>query len=312
MSLAYWLANARMYYAHQPVHRATKLALGELANGVLRRVPLPSFGTPVFEHDWDVLVVLDACRVDLLRAVRDEYEWLAAADFGTTVSTGSNSPEWMETNFVEAFAGEMRETVHVTWNPHSGNQLDADDWLELDELWRTNWDDETGCVRPGDVTDAAIVRHRNLEPRRMLVHYQQPHQPYPRHDELFTGDSLLREEPAGERTGGFGRVIRGEVSREQLREAYRDNLRWALDEVGRLVSNVDADAVAVTADHGECLGEWGVYGHYDSYPVPPLRRVPWVTLSASDEGTADPDHPAADAEEAPVDVEERLAALGYV
>jgi hypothetical protein len=32
--------------------------------------------TNVFEKDWDVLVVLDACRVDALRAVQDEYDFI--------------------------------------------------------------------------------------------------------------------------------------------------------------------------------------------------------------------------------------------
>lgn len=33
-------------------------------------------GSNVFEENWDLLVVLDACRVDALRAVEDEYPFV--------------------------------------------------------------------------------------------------------------------------------------------------------------------------------------------------------------------------------------------
>jgi len=36
-----------------------------------RRLP---YGTNVFERSWDVLVVLDGCRADLLAAVADDYD----------------------------------------------------------------------------------------------------------------------------------------------------------------------------------------------------------------------------------------------
>ena len=72
-------------------------------------------GTPVFEEDWDVLLVLDACRADLLAAVRDEYEFLDAPD--TRLSVDSTSHRWMEKNFSAAYADDLRETAYVTGNP---------------------------------------------------------------------------------------------------------------------------------------------------------------------------------------------------
>jgi len=37
-------------------------------------------GTNIYERDWDALVVLDACRVDILREVADEYEFIDEVD----------------------------------------------------------------------------------------------------------------------------------------------------------------------------------------------------------------------------------------
>lgn len=52
-----------------------------------------SFGTNVFERDWDLLVVLDTCRVDTLRHVSDEYDFLD--DVGAMWSVGSSIREWV-------------------------------------------------------------------------------------------------------------------------------------------------------------------------------------------------------------------------
>jgi len=42
-----------------------------------QRMPV---GTNIYERDWDALVVLDACRVDILREVADEYEFIDEVD----------------------------------------------------------------------------------------------------------------------------------------------------------------------------------------------------------------------------------------
>lgn len=37
-------------------------------------------GTNVFTRDWDLLVILDACRVDAMREVAGEYEFIQKVD----------------------------------------------------------------------------------------------------------------------------------------------------------------------------------------------------------------------------------------
>jgi len=55
------------------------------------------WGTNVFDRDWDALIILDACRVDALREVEDEYDFLTVDDSITSV--GSTSFEWMNHTF---------------------------------------------------------------------------------------------------------------------------------------------------------------------------------------------------------------------
>ena len=101
------------------------------------------------------------------------------------------------------------------------------------------------------------------------------------------------------------------MTERDLWEAYRDTLEWGLDSVDVLRQNCKA-TIALSADHGNGMGEWGVWSHPPGSPVPALRKVPWVTVPGTDERTVEPesiaDTTSADEE---LSVEERLTALGY-
>jgi len=97
-------------------------------------------------------------------------------------------------------------------------------------------------------------------------------------------------------------------------DEYLDNLRSVLDSVELLLENVDAETVAITADHGELFGEWGLYSHIYGVPHPKLRNVPWVETTATDRETTSAEELLSsysglnDNE----NIEERLSALGYI
>jgi hypothetical protein len=171
-------------------------------------------------------------------------------------------------------------------------------------------------VPPETVTDHAISawRERNsLGIERLVVHYMQPHEPYRARPEWGSGDSKLLEnlvdpdQPAG--ASVWPVLQEGGIEMDEFWEVYKDNLRWALDDVTeRLLPNVGGDVV-ISADHGNALGEWGEWHHPPGAIGPAVRRVPWVPIECEDGHTVDPDVSAGDA--ASPDVNEQLAALGY-
>jgi hypothetical protein len=67
------------------------------------------------------------------------------------------------------------------------------------------------------------------------------------------------------------------------------NLEYVLDDVELLISNIDADRLILSADHGQALGEEGVWGHPRSMNLDVLRDVPWCAVSAEDTGEYEPD-----------------------
>ena len=265
-------------------------------------------GDPIYERDWDLLVVLDACRFDALRDVAADRDFLE--EVGSARSVGSYSLSWLERNFTERYADEMARTAMITGNPFTETALSAAEFGRLEEVWRYSWDDEVGTIRPRPLTDTAISVAREDNPDRMIVHYMQPHAPFTTHPELQRGPSASDWADATDKSVWM-RVQEGEIPLERARTAYYDELRMVLDDVEVLLSNVDAETAVITADHGEAMGEYGIYGHARGVAINALRVVPWAKTTAVDTGEYEP-------KETRIDVKaeggqtDRLRDLGYL
>ncbi|KAB1196266.1 MULTISPECIES: LTA synthase family protein [Haloferax] len=279
-------------------------------------------GQNVFDEEWDLLIVLDACRVDTLREVMDEYEFIEEVD--TRWSVGTQSAEWMAKTFTKTYSDEINKTTYISGNPFSDkvivqgryppanntipfdvsswNVVGRDDFYELDLSWKRR-DDTYKVVLPDTLTNRVIKAGRERDQDRIIVHYMQPHLPY-------IGGAIKEDRPATETEAkGYELMERGDVNREDVYPVYRETLRYVLDEVEELLDNVDAERVAITADHGEAFGEMAQYGHPEGLPFPIVKRVPWVETSAQDLNTRDPDV----TRERTIDsnLEDHLRDLGY-
>lgn len=263
-------------------------------------------GTPIYEQDWDLLVVLDACRADFLQEAAPDHDFLDDVD--ESESVGSYSLSWMEQNFTPKYSEGMAETVHVTGNPFTETALDPNDFGHLEEVWRYSWDEEIGTIRPRPITDAAISLAREQDADQVIVHYMQPHAPFTTHPELQTGPSADDWADAADKSVWM-RVQQAEVPLENAKNAYRDELAMVLEEVELLLNNVDAETAVVTADHGEAMGESGIYGHARGVAIDALRVVPWASTTAVDSGEHTPEDHRSQLEGNQTD---RLRDLGYM
>ncbi|ERG88727.1 MAG: hypothetical protein J07HX5_00873, partial [halophilic archaeon J07HX5] len=154
-------------------------AVRELAARVVYSVRSTTTAAPVLEADWDVLVVLDACRADLFKtAVADgAHDTLpGATEVEARISPASATDEWLEQVFGEARDERLAELAYVTGNPFS-SELDHDRFAAVEEVWRGAWDDDRGTIPPQPVTDRAIATWRTGTADRLVVHYMQPHFP---------------------------------------------------------------------------------------------------------------------------------------
>lgn len=210
----------------------------------------------MFAFDADIYVVLDGCRVDVLR------EWYPDAE--SYWSVGASSPEWLAATFDGHDA-----VAYVSGNPFAEDVRDDVGYLHVEGV-RDCAGVET--VPPAPLVDhaAAVWRDRDRHGiEAVVVHLMQPHVPFRSRPEWFTGDDW-----------GSGRWhdIGTEIPRAEWFAAYRDNLQWAIEDgVERLQRRVDA-TIGITADHGNAAGEWGVYSHPRGVAVPAVRKVPWTTV----------------------------------
>jgi hypothetical protein len=287
------------------IKQGAKNAGRDLLFGLYHNLPI-SYGTPIFELDWDVLVILDGCRPDLIAEVVDQYEFLPS-EIPTIYSVGSRSDTWMERNFSAEYHKELSRTAYVTGNPYSDSKCVERDFGLLDEVWRYAWDDELGTVPADSITDRGVAVGREGEFNQLIIHYMQPHFPsIP--EPIAEGIDL---ETFGTNWNSVWDLIRaGSISETVVWESYQANLEYVLDSVRILLSNLDADRVVLTADHGNAFGEWGFYGHPINKPVPVLRRVPWILTKAEDRGDYQPDIDTNKNQS--TEVKDRLRSLGYV
>jgi hypothetical protein len=313
MSLRGWVRESRTRATEDGLPSALVWSATELTAGVGRKtVGRCGPGTTIWEREWDVLCVLDGCRPDLLTHVADEYDWLRSVD--RTHSVASASAAWMERTFAPEYGDEMARTAYITANPFSGHAdgdennlpLSTSDFAVLSEVWREGDPVAGGATPPRPLTDRAVHTWRNREELgvdRLIVHYMQPHEPFLSDPAVCSGEgSVWQRYRGGDR-----------YTRARILDGYADNLRAVLDDVALFRENCTAAEFVLTADHGNALGEWNVYGHRHGVRTEAVRGVPWAGVAAIDEG----DHQPAVTVDAEVSqphdgVEDRLADLGYV
>lgn len=268
-------------------------------------------GESIFEKEWDVLIVLDGCRIDLLQEVEDQYVFLDEP--ATINSKGTTSIEWMQNNFTEENEGEMADTIYITGNPFIKDIRERNNFYLVDNQWAENWDSDRGTIHPNPITESAIHHHREHPEKRLLIHYMQPHYPFVP-EAIAEGMSLEKFGDEGGKDTPWSLLRKDEVAYEEVWDAYRQNLLYVLNSVNTLLNNVSADEVILSADHGNALGEYGIYGHPANIPIQPLREVPWYSTSATDNKTMSPSvNPQYETENVDTEtIENRLEDLGYV
>lgn len=290
-------------FARRAVDFAYKRGLGEVHDFTGKA----DEGEIIWDRDWDLLVVLDACRYDTFEEVSEEVEEdfdFLDGDLEKIRSSGSHSREWIGKNFGQETPEDADPKI-VDGN-YFYTRLGLDEELNTEEAWKYAREQDSGAVLPGPLTDIAVRRGRQEDPDRMVVHYMQPHHPFLGRPEF--GDYQEPGAASKKRKSVWDNLMLGEVSEEDVREAYRENLEIVFEDVETFLNNYDAEKAVVTADHGNSFGEKGIYGHPWKISMDALREVPWYVTSAEDSGEYRPEEPEA----RKGSVEEGLKAMGYL
>lgn len=264
------------------------------------------------QTQWDVLVVLDACRADVFSRVAPAFGM--GPRVGQARSPAVCTPGWL--GRVKPLL-RKRKAAYFSANPVVDREL-GQSGLRPISIWKDHWGRFTRLqipsVHPLSVNGVVLTYRRLglMKGQPWVVHYLQPHSPY------IGVVPLAMARWGGRCPGPLGRACRrltrpdvaagkGRLDWRLLRRAYRANLELACDAVRQLRASLPGTMV-VTSDHGELLGEppeagaAPAFGHECHWDHPLLRRVPWVVLPQDAA-------PRSDDEGA---VRGRLRALGYL
>jgi len=262
-------------------------------------VPYNSEGIDVFSEDWDNLIILDACRFDEFKQTAD-----LSGETDYRISRGSSSSEFIRGNFEDK---TLHDLVYVSSNRHYAklrDEINAEIYrykpVELDAP-------DVESSLPHTVTKAALGAAEKYPKKRLMVHYMQPHQPFfgPKYEHLENGPHI------------WDTIKMNDMSEDEIIAAYRDNLRYVLEDVETLMGKLQGKTV-ISSDHGELLGERQrpipkrMFGHSPATYSEKLVKVPWHVYINGPRRDIIAEKPEERTEVAKEKVKEELRSLGYL
>lgn len=275
-------------------------------NKIYHRTVRGRKGIKVMEKDWDNLIILDACRYDLFEEMNSIKGYLTSA-----ISSDSSTSGFLKYNFGEDY---FPDTVYISANPQVQRHEVGRRFHDCIRLWETEWDEELNTVPPENVTDIAIEIQKKYPNKRLIIHYIQPHYPFigetgQKIDHgTITGDGVLESERDVHSV--WDQLESDTVEEDLVWKAYRENLELTLPEVDRLLQKLVGKSV-VTSDHGNALGELGVYGHPGGKYMAALVKVPWLIVDENQRPKIKQGKIGQTSKKVDSQVTDRLKDLGY-
>ena len=143
--------------------------------------------------DWDILIVLDACRYDFFAKV---YGHFFKGVLKKGLSPATKTAEWAKT----VFKGRYDDIIYISANPIINSRVPVwgfnakEHFHKVIDVWDWGWDYEYGSVPPWEVNSAVfqVLRLLNYSKKRIIIHYMQPHAPYMPMIFVYLFNSALR------------------------------------------------------------------------------------------------------------------------
>jgi hypothetical protein len=222
----------------------------------------------ILNKDWDILIILDACRADVFEDVNQFSE-----ETNLYISQAPNTRVWFQRNFVDVDDSKLSDVVYISGNPNaSGIHIDKSLFSHFEEVFEYGWDDELRTTPPDVMTERALQIYNEYSPTedRFVIHFLQPHGP------------LIGSDSPDLSKNRFEQLRKGNVGKEEVISAYSTCLNYVLSYTEELCAHLDGEIV-VSADHGEGFGESGVYAHPPWANCKQTLQVPWLTVEGGGE-----------------------------
>lgn len=242
--------------------------------------PEPDF---LMEKEWDVLILLDACRYDSF----SRYNTIPGR-LTKIISPGSTTPEWFKNNFSLKY--NKKDTIYFSSNPFISSyfckkELGHSPFYKIIDIWKDGWNEELGTVHPQTV-NSFVKKIRLVYPnKKMIIHYMQPHYPFIG-DYRIDLEKVYLQKFSNIPSNSFAAknfwnlLMEKAINVKEAYRAYISNLQLVLDYVNKLLPYLSGK-ICITADHGNAFGRGGIFYGHPSYhlKLPELIEVPWFEVS---------------------------------
>jgi len=227
--------------------------------------------------EWDYAIVLDACRYDTFKEVNDIVGVLHKKQ-----SIASQTSEWVK----KAIKRDYNDIIIITANVYLSNYKlreltgKANRFYKNIPAWDIGWDDELETTPPWAMTEISQKMIKKFPNKRFIFWFLQPHHPFIGYSTPFLSDCREGVLENKKRTKTvWDAIMAGEIEISEGKNAYKKNLEIALKYVKKLIEYLDGKIV-ITADHGNCFGEMGLFEHPPRVHIPPLIGVPYLECEA--------------------------------
>lgn len=275
----------------------------------------------VQSRDWDNLIILDACRYDVFEQIYSEFDF--DGKLSAKYSSEPMTRKFLQTNFGDDV---LHDTVIITGNPNQKRTLDDDQFHAVYHVWDTHWSNEINSVHPKSINKVAREAKEKHPKKRLILWYMQPHKPFigPWAAEnlgIGPGFKTTRKlvlnggHDIDTSNNPYYQLQRGEISDQDIKKAYTENLEIALDYIKGIVRDLDGKTV-ISGDHGELFGERPPLSLLRYYEHPNIitktsLEIPYLVIEDSRrEIKSDPPKTTDDIRQGDK-IEEKLRHLGY-
>ena len=282
--------------------------ISRLASRIIDRLNLyPKLESPsqtelIQKKDWDILIILDACRFDAY--IASKAPKLGGRIYHTW-SPASITPHWVMRTWLN---DRWNDVIYISANVFINKSLGPkkhlhrlfiyslkDQFMDIVEVWRKGTDRRLHTVPPWNVYRAYKTARLKMKLRKMelgrdykmVIHFMQPHTPFITQEKLNTLIYKLDDEIKKMGLGlGFEylyipymrKYLRKKDVDKILWNGYMNNLNLALSYVEKIVKENRGKKIIVTSDHGEMMGEYNLYFHFNIENIQ-LRLVPYHIIN---------------------------------
>jgi len=229
----------------------------------------------ILEKKWDVLIILDDCRYDMFKKVNT-----IKGSLKKVRSAGYNSCSFIQNVFEKH---DFSDTVCVMGNPFISKY--GHNFKHIRHSYLEDWIEDPGTVCPKMLSENLTRLQREYKGSKLIAWYMQPHQPFlvdcvPDVERFLVGKTKNAYGKTVIEDNIFSAVQNGLVPKETFAKCFEMNLEYVLTYLeSDVLSDLDGKII-ITSDHGEYLGENGLYGHphagFDNSEI--LRSVPWFEV----------------------------------